>query len=135
MTQQICPQCRQANKLGDQFCSRCGRPLALVYTPERSRSAMTVGNGNMLPALSLRQVGGAVAVSLVALAAEVGLIWLRRRVRRLEQQVEKPLAIVPKAKAPAPQNTTIISRRVTQLWRRGRLSGQVVEHTVYEEFE
>ena len=135
MTQQICPQCRQANKLGDQFCSRCGRPLALVYTPERSRSAMTVGNGNMLPALSLRQVGGAVAVSLVALAAEVGLIWLRRRVRRLEQQGEKQVALVPKRDTQELNNTTIVSRRVTQFWRRGRLTRQVVEQAVYEDFE
>lgn len=135
MTMQICPQCRQANELNSRYCARCGGPLAIEHIPSQHRSLITVGNGSLLPAPSMRQVGRAVAVSLVALAAEVGIILLRRRVAQMGRSVEKPIAVVPRSKEISPAQNAIVSKRIVQFWRKGRLSGQLVEHSVYQDFE
>lgn len=135
MTQQICPQCRQTNELSDEFCRRCGRALAIQPAPFRHRSAMTVGAGSLLPAPTMRQVGQAVAVSLVALAAEVGLVLLRRRIARMSVSEPRSVAIPKGDRQVTPSGNAIVSRRVVQFWRKGRMTGQVVEQSIYQDFD
>ena len=138
MTQQICASCRHPNNLDDQFCARCGQSLMPFSLASRNRPAMTVGSGSLLPAPALKQVGQAVAVSLLAIAAEAGLAWLRRRVRQMDQpggnRKEKSMALVPRPQRPEGRKT-ILSQRVVQVWRDGRLSGQLVEQSVWQELE
>ncbi len=135
MTQQICPHCRQTNELSDQYCRRCGQALALQPATFRHRSVMTVGSGSLLPAPSMKQVGQAVAVSLVALAAEVGLVLLRRRIERMSLNERGPVAITKSDRQVTPTGNAIVSRRVVQFWRKGRLTGQVVEQSIYQDFD
>lgn len=139
MTQQICASCRHPNNLDDQFCARCGQSLMPFSLASRNRPAMTVGSGSLLPAPALKQVGQAVAVSLLAIAAEAGLAWLRRRVRQMDQPAgkEKTMALVPRPQRlqRPEERKTILSWRVVQVWRDGRLSGQLVEQSVWQELE
>lgn len=135
MTQQICPHCRQTNELSDQFCRHCGRALALQPASFRHRSAMTVGGGSLLPAPTTKQVLQAVTVSLVALAAEVGIVLLRRRIARMSVNERQPVAITKSDRQVTPTGNAIVSRRIVQFWRKGRLTGQVVEQSIYQDFD
>lgn len=87
----------------------------------------------------MQQVGRAVAVSLVALAAEAGLSWLRRRLAEPQQssapvRSSKSTALVGPVEeaAPAPRRTVISSQRVWHFWQRGQVTGQIVEHSVWQ---
>ena len=72
-----CPRCRHANPPEDRFCGGCGAPLAGGEVVPRGEGA-PAATGRALPA-RLGPVGGALAVGAAALAAEVGLAWLRHR--------------------------------------------------------
>ena len=135
MTQKICPHCQHGNALDNDFCGRCGTRLesALVTRPD----SPLVGNRSRLPAPLVKQVVRAAAASLLAVVAEAGLAWLRRRsepqstptdmrptpIRRTEQTA--PLA-------PKHEGMTIFSRRVVRVWERGRLRGQGIEESVWQ---
>jgi hypothetical protein len=77
-------------------------------------------------------------VSLVALAAEAGLSWLRRRLAETEQSSaaarSKSTALVGPVQEnePAPRRTIISSQRVWHFWQRGLITGQIVEHSVWK---
>jgi hypothetical protein len=134
-TRQLCPYCQYANELENQFCGQCGKQLG-GHIPAGSRSsAITVGNGSLLPAPSLKQVGQAVAVSLVALAAEAGLILLRRRLNHLRRPAApaEPQALVPQQ--PQTQPRTVLSQRIVQVWQNGRLTGRLSEQSIWQELE
>jgi hypothetical protein len=78
-----CPVCRHENPPENRYCGSCGTALAdsgqLVPRPQHS-PAETVRS---LPA-KLGPSGKALALGLAALAAEAGLLWLRRRVERAD---------------------------------------------------
>ncbi len=79
-----CPACRHDNPPENRFCGSCGTALAdsgqLVPRREDSPAATV----RALPA-KLGPTGKALAVGLAALAAEVGLLLLRRRVERADR--------------------------------------------------
>ena len=133
MTQQICPNCRQANSLDNQFCARCGQSLSPYVLGPRRDTAMTVGSGRLLPGPTMKQVGQAVAVSLVALAAEASVAWLRRRVRQMSAPPPAQTAVVPRPGKSQPK--TVVSQRTVQVWQNGRLTGQLEEQSVWQEGE
>ena len=73
-----CPHCEYENPLENRFCGRCGASLTSSgqLVPRREDSpAATV---RAFPA-KLGPSAKALAVGLATLAAEVGLLWLRRR--------------------------------------------------------
>lgn len=80
-----CPRCRHDNPTENRYCGRCGASLTsnklLVARREEHSPARVVRS---LPA-NLGPTGKALAVGLAALAAEAGLLWLRRRVERADQ--------------------------------------------------
>jgi hypothetical protein len=89
-----------------------------------------------LPAPLVRQVARAAAASLLALVAEAGLAWLRRRTSRENTPtVIRPAPLQQKeteqTPAPSRDGLTIFSRRVVQVWERGRLRGEGVEESVW----
>jgi hypothetical protein len=96
---------------------------------------MTVGGGSLLPAPTTKQVLQAVTVSLVALAAEVGIVLLRRRIARMSVNERQPVAITKSDRQVTPTGNAIVSRRIVQFWRKGRLTGQVVEQSIYQDFD
>jgi len=96
---------------------------------------MTVGGGSLLPAPTMKQVAQAVTVSLVALAAEVGIVLLRRRIARMSVTDGRSVIIPKDNRQVTPSGNAIVSRRVVQFWRKGRMTGQVVEQSIYQEFD
>lgn len=77
----LCLLCRHDNPSENRFCGRCGASLVsseqLIPRGENSPDVVA----RALPA-KLEPAGKALAVGLAALAAEAGLLWLRRRVGR-----------------------------------------------------
>jgi hypothetical protein len=87
----------------------------------------------------VRQIAGAAAASLLALAAEAGLRWLRRRLdepirfsSRSRSGEETPVVRLGKSEAAGRGTTTLISRRVVRIWRQGRLAGEGVEQAWWQ---
>jgi hypothetical protein len=76
-----CPQCEHESPPGNRFCGRCGASLtsANQLVPRRENTPATVVRA--LPS-KLGPTGKTLAVGLVALAAELGVLWLRRRAER-----------------------------------------------------
>jgi hypothetical protein len=91
----LCPQCEHENPLGNRFCGRCGASLTssrqIVPRHENTPAAVV----RALPA-KLGPTGKVLLVGLATLAAEAGLLWLRRRVERTDRPP------VPAAQDPKP---------------------------------
>lgn len=133
MTQKICPRCQHDNALDNDFCGRCGARLDTALS-HRPQSELTIGASSRLPVPVVKQAVRAAAVSLLALAAEASLAWLRRRSEpQATPAVLRPAPLRKEEKQPpAPSGgVTIFSRRVVQVWKRGKLRGQGVEESVW----
>lgn len=135
MTQKICPRCQYDNALENDFCGRCGARLETALT-HRRESPLSIGQSSRLPAPLVRQVVRAATASLLAIAADAGLAWLRRRSEpETSPTVLRPTPIERKEKqrlpAPTHRGVTIFSRRIIQVWERGRLRGEGVEESVW----
>ncbi len=75
-----CPRCRQENPPSNRFCGSCGASQTsgeqLLAKRQEHRSLLA---GRAWPA-ALGPAGKMLAVGLAALATEVGLSWLRRKI-------------------------------------------------------
>jgi hypothetical protein len=147
MVERICPQCHFGNPLEHRFCGRCGISLERNQLAPPPETGLNLSNLNVPD--SLKQVGQAMAVSLVALAAEAGMAWLRRRVNQIGQQPityqttpvtyqQVPAAtqptsssIVPTVAVPPASEVTVHRHRVVQVWEHGVLTHQSVERTTW----
>ena len=79
-----CLLCRHDNPSENRFCGRCGASLAASeQLALRQENSPTIVDRS-LPA-RFGPAGKALALGLVALAAEAGLAWLRRRNERFDQ--------------------------------------------------
>jgi hypothetical protein len=118
MIERICPACRFGNTIDSHYCNKCGSSLErLVLAKPEATTALTLARHN-LP-INWKQLGTTVAIGAAAMAAEVGLAWLRRR-------TESGAAAAPLAKpgTALPQRdariiTTIISQRVIEIFDHG----------------
>lgn len=108
-----CPRCWHDNPLENRFCGRCGTSLTsskqLVPRQEVPSPATVV---RALPA-KLGPTGKALAVGLAALAAEAGLLWLRRRVERTDRT---PLPATQDSKSPVPEYLLSQSLEEVSVW-------------------
>ncbi len=120
MVERICSQCGHGNPLDHHFCGKCGAALErLLPAPLSSQPLARLGAS--IPA-RWRDVGRAVAISAVALAAEAGISWLSRRIEQRNAPVNLPAAplqvVRPAAQPPATRAAanvvTIISERVIE---------------------
>lgn len=93
-----CPQCEHESPPGNRFCGRCGASLtsANQLVSRRENTPATVARA--LPS-KLGPTAKTLAVGLVALAAEVGVLWLHRRAERAGR-LPLPTAQDPKAAVP-----------------------------------
>lgn len=151
MVERICQQCQHGNPLENRFCGSCGASLehAARLLPNQETS-LAVASSNM--PVQFKQVGKAVAVSLLALAAEAGMTWLRHRIDQMQvpaaQQTPPPAqtSLVPRMTRPtmptnagsptsAASTVTILRHRVVQTWERGVLTRQTVERTLWRREE
>jgi hypothetical protein len=115
MVERICPACRYGNTVDSHYCAKCGAALErLLPAGPREPTALTIA-GRSLP-VSWKQVGRTVAIGAAAMAAEAGLVWLRRR---LEGGQPAPLArnesTLPTPAGAARSITTIVSQRVIEI--------------------
>ena len=147
MVERICPQCQNANPLENRFCGSCGAALDRQQLAPRRPAALALSNANV-PA-QLRQIGGAVALSLAALAAEAGMAWLRHKVDQLHAvpphlTAQSPAATPVVRPVPQPPQTrivpqaqlnndtvTIISQRIVEVWEQGVMTRQTVERSLW----
>lgn len=133
MVERICPQCQHGNPPENQFCGHCGNALSRLLPVPVNEQALMIA-GHQLP-VTLRQVGQTVAISLVALAAEAGLSWLRGRIERGTASVlTNQLAPTSKAVQPAQPAgniTMIVSQRVLEIWEHGELTRKIVERSAW----
>ena len=141
MVERICPQCGHGNPLDHHFCGKCGAALERLLPAPLSPQPLARLSA-ALPA-RWRDVGRAVAISAVALAAEAGIAWLARRIEQRQVPVvsSTPLArIVPPA---APLSTareaanivTIISERVIEFIDDGNGTRRFSERTFWRRIE
>ncbi len=81
----LCPMCSHDNPPENRFCGSCGTALVdggQQLVPHREHKPAATARA--LPA-KLGPTGKALAVGLATLAAEAGLLWLRRRVERTDR--------------------------------------------------
>jgi hypothetical protein len=150
MVERICPQCQHGNPLQNRFCGNCGTSLEsqdkLAAGAQGQQSAGLALTTPAVPA-EFKQVGKAMAVSLMALAAEAGMAWLRSRleerpnagtpanVNAPEQQANPLVRMTRPAAPPAspaqPNRVTVWSQRIVQTWEHGTLTRQTIERTIW----
>jgi hypothetical protein len=131
MVERICPVCQHGNPLDNRFCGACGAALAQEALAKRPETSITIA-GVELPAAQVRQVTRAVALGAAALAAEIGISWLRKRTGQANlPAVQTPPAstlnqLVPPDPSGQPA-VTIWSQRVVEIWENGQITRQIVE--------
>ncbi len=74
----ICPNCEANNSPTRLVCEKCGFQLqknAIIIRPDNRVDIF----GRQLPAQQLKRIGASLMISAAALLAEVGFVYLRRR--------------------------------------------------------
>ena len=75
----LCSLCRHANPPWNRFCGSCGAPLTSGEQLATRQEHRTVPARRAWPA-KLGPAGKALVVGVAAVAAEVGVSWLRRKI-------------------------------------------------------
>lgn len=135
MVERICPACKYGNAVDSQYCNKCGAALErLVRVPPEPSTALAK-RGAALP-VRWQQIGKTVAIGAVALAAEAGLAWLKKRI---ENPPSAPLARnephIPAKKHTNQRTTTVISQRVIEITQEGDGSSRVEDRHVWRKIE
>ena len=140
MVERICPTCQQANPVDDRFCGKCGAPMERQLPARLADTRLTIAGRN-LP-VTWQQLGKTVAISAAALAADVGLAWLRRRLDAGPSAAPTALARSAPATSdpvapgrPAGSIVTIISQRVIEVWDSGDGKRQINEQHFWRRIE
>ena len=140
MVERICPTCQQANPIDDRFCGKCGVPLERQLPVRIADTRLTIAGRN-LP-ITWQQLGKTVALSAAALAADVGLAWLRRRLEAGPAATPtaraRTMPTIPAATAPgqvAGSIVTIVSQRVIEIWDSGDGKRQISERHFWRRME
>ena len=92
-----CPRCKYENPANNRFCGRCGTSLTSTKQLVTRRDESPATAVRYLPS-KLSPTGKTLAVGLAALAAEAGVLWLRRRIERTDRA---PLPATQDAKPPS----------------------------------
>ncbi len=144
MVERICPTCQHGNPLDDRFCGKCGALLERQLPARRGDASLVIA-GHQLP-VTWQQFGKTVALSAAALAAEIGLAWLRRRIESGPSAAPAPLARSTPAARPAAEASarasrpvgsvvTIVSERLIEIWESGEGRQQISERHVWRRIE
>ena len=139
MVERICPACQQANPIDDRFCGKCGAPLERQLPVRLTDTRLTIAGRN-LP-VTWQQLGKTVALSAAALAADVGLAWLRRRIEAGPAATTALARSVPSTPAATASQqvagsiVTIVSQRVIEIWDSGDGKRQISERHFWRRME
>ena len=144
MVGQLCAICRHDNPPGNTHCQRCGStlsPHSVVVSPDKS----VVLSKPQYPARQLRRLGASVAVGAVALLAEAGFIYLRRRVQKsqgpllpLRRRRSLPASVevrTEEKKTSGKRVVTVFSERVIEERRWGRPVRRIVDRLAWRSEE
>ncbi len=144
MVGQRCASCQHDNPPGNSNCQRCGATLsshAVVVSQDRP----VILSKPQLPVRQLKRLGASVAVGAVALLAEVGFIYLRRRVQGLQGPLlrtrgrrQLPSAVemrVEKKKPSGHRVVTVFSERIVEERRWGRPVRRIVDRLAWRSEE
>jgi hypothetical protein len=144
MVGQRCTDCGHDNPPGNSHCQNCGAALSPqpVVVP-RDRSVIL--SKPQYPARQLKRLGASVAVGAVALLAEVGIVYLRRRLQRsqgpllLKRRRRKlPAPVVVRSeekKGSGKRVVTVFSERVVEERRWGRPVRRIVDRLAWRSEE
>ncbi|NOK63875.1 MAG: zinc ribbon domain-containing protein [Chloroflexi bacterium AL-W] len=142
MVERICPTCQHGNLLESRFCNKCGAALEWQLPARRGEFGMTIA-GRQLP-VTWQQFGKTVAISAAALAAEVGIAWLRRRIEAgsntttsssTELAARSPTVPTTTFTTKPQSNVTIMSQRVVDIFDNGSGERRIVERTLWQRIE
>lgn len=140
MVERICPACQQANPIDDRFCGKCGVPLERQLPVRLADTRLSIAGRN-LP-ITWQQLGKTVALSAAALAADVGIAWLRRRIEAgpavAATALTRSIPATPTAATPgqtAGSIVTIVSQRVIEIWDSGDGKRQISERHFWRRIE
>ncbi|MCS6840918.1 MAG: zinc ribbon domain-containing protein [Roseiflexus sp.] len=141
MVERICLQCGHGNPLDHHFCGKCGSALERLLPAPLSQQPLA-RLGASIPA-RWRDIGRAVAISAVALAAEAGIAWLARRIEQRNLPVtplSAPMRTVKPAAQPLATRTatnvvTIISERVIEFIDEGNGMRRMSERAFWRRVE
>lgn len=141
--QNICSNCQQSNSPRSHYCSHCGAalndsPLILSHNNNVSLAGYDVSQRQ------LKQIGASVAVSVLALLAEVSLIYMRRRLDRMRMSsVAIPSAkksslrnkrgdiVVTETREQQGEVVTVVRERVVEIRRWGRPMQRVIDRMAW----
>jgi len=144
MVGQRCESCRQENPPGNSFCQTCGAPLnsrSVIVSPDKSVNV----SKPQLPARQLKRLGASVVIGAVALLAEVGVVYMRRRVQRGEgprllTRRKRPLPAqtetrIEEKKTSGKRVITVFSERIVEERRWGRPVRRIVDRLAWRSEE
>ena len=127
-----CPLCSHYNPLENRFCGSCGASLTSSGQLVPRREGSPTATARALPA-KLGPTGKALAVGLATLAAEAGLLWLRRRA---ESTSRLSLPAARDAKPAASERLTGQSLEEVFVWlQEGDFQGRGFARRVVRTFE
>ena len=144
MVGQRCTSCQQENPPGNSDCQGCGAPLSSrsIIMP---RDKQVIVSKSQLPARQLKRLGASVAVGAVALLVEVGVVYLRRRVQRMEgsrllTRRRRPLPAqsetrIEEKRSSGKRVVTVYSERVVEERRWGRPVRRIVDRLAWRSEE
>jgi hypothetical protein len=137
MVERICPACKYGNTVDSQYCNKCGAALERLVRAQPEPSTALATRGKALP-VKWQQIGKTVAIGAVALAAEAGISWLKRRIE--QSPAPAPLARASQTQPPAKTNpaqrvTTIISRRVIEVQEHNDGTHSIQDKHVWRKIE
>jgi hypothetical protein len=141
MVGQRCANCRHDNPPGNTHCQSCGAalsPHSVVVARDRS-----IGLSKPhYPARQLKRLGASVVVGAVALLAEVGIVYLRRRVQGpllpIRRRRTLPTAVdvrTEEKKGSGKRVVTVFSERVVEERRWGRPVRRIVDRLAWRSEE
>lgn len=135
MALQTCPTCRHSSPADNTYCGNCGAELRQGSLIISQPAPLRIGD-SQLATPQVKALAVTVAVGLTTLLAEAGLVYLQRRVSRMQ----RPSLSLRRRKTPAVKETaivpaqrrngrvvTIVGERVVEEKRWGRPVRRVVE--------
>jgi len=137
MVERVCPACQHGNPLDDFYCGKCGVPLERQVLARRGEGALTIA-GYHLP-VTWRQVGKTAALGAAALVAEVGMVWLRRKLAQpvSAETVAKVQPTLAKRDSTSQEGraVTIVSQRVIQIFKKDDGAVEINDRHVWQRRE
>lgn len=144
MASQWCTNCSEKISPDTQSCQSCAGPTgskAVVITQDRP----VILSKSQLPARQLKRLGASVAVGVVALVAEVGILYFRRRVQGVNGPLlpigrKRPLPAttavrVEENKGSGTRTVTVFSERIVEERRWGRPVRRIVDRLAWRSEE